>query len=91
MRPAALGPLQLLGDHLLKPAAVTVHDSLLLPAATLLANALSALALVGRPLGEALDTLVRPLATLLSSCRLVQVSYGAQLREGGGGTGLQSV
>ena len=76
MRPVALGPLQLIGDHLLKPAAVTVHDSLLLPAATLLANTLSALALVGRPLGQLLDALVRPLATLLGSCRLVQVSYG---------------
>ncbi|KAF0310843.1 hypothetical protein FJT64_018320 [Amphibalanus amphitrite] len=76
VRPVALGPLQLLGDHLLKPAAVTLHDSLLLPAAALLANALAALALLGRPLGEALDALLRPLATLLASCRLVQVTYG---------------
>lgn len=70
-----IAPLQLLGDHLLKPGVVTLHDAVLLPAVTLMSNVAASLLLVARPLAQLLAELVAPLATLLGSLRLVQVNY----------------
>ena len=78
LRPVILGPIQLIGDHFIKPLSVVQFDACILPGVTLLANTFSALLLLVRPLSQLLDVLVRPLATLLSSFRLVQITYGLQ-------------